>query len=156
MLGTPRPFQRIHLFKMAVAQIMSDICLRFTCRLRGGFTSCLTLRSACVVGLVSLVGLLTGCTALPALDARPSGANTIDIQNAASMRNTRIGKAIAPLIAAHPNRSGVLPLADGRDAFATRLALTEVAQKSLDVRYYIWRDDVTGRLLHEALLRAAD
>jgi len=131
---------------------MHDIFLRFTCRL----TCCIALRGACVIGLA---GLLAGCIALPALPAsepRPSSAETIYSRDALNLRNTRLGKAIAPQIAAHPNSSGVVPLADGRDAFATRLALTEKAEKSLDVRYYIWRDDITGRLLHEALMRAAD
>lgn len=47
-------------------------------------------------------------------------------------------------------------LDQGRDAFATRVLLAEAAERTLDVQYYIWRDDMSGRLLFEALRRAAD
>jgi putative cardiolipin synthase len=47
-------------------------------------------------------------------------------------------------------------LADGRDAFAARMRLADVAERSLDVQYYIWHDDLTGTLLFDALRRAAD
>ena len=36
------------------------------------------------------------------------------------------------------------------------MLLAEVAERSLDVQYYIWHDDLTGRLFANALLRAAD
>ncbi|MDO5290910.1 MAG: phospholipase D family protein [Pseudomonadota bacterium] len=61
-----------------------------------------------------------------------------------------------PLAAAHPGQSGVYPLGDGREAFLARLALAEAAQYSLDVQYYIWHDDVSGRLLLQSLYRAAE
>jgi putative cardiolipin synthase len=69
---------------------------------------------------------------------------------------TRLGRAVATQTAAHPGLSGAYPLASGMDAFVARLVLAEAAQRSLDVQYYIWHNDVTGRLLLEHLLRAAD
>ena len=56
----------------------------------------------------------------------------------------------------HPGRSGLLRLANGRDAFAARVRLADVAERSLDVQYYIWQNDLTGTLLLGALRRAAD
>ena len=44
----------------------------------------------------------------------------------------------------------------GAEAFSARIALTELAEKSLDVQYYIWEGDTTGRILAERLARAAD
>ena len=44
----------------------------------------------------------------------------------------------------------------GPDAFLARLALVRAAERSIDVQYYIWQHDTTGRLLIAALLRAAD
>ena len=41
-------------------------------------------------------------------------------------------------------------------AFAYRAASASAAERSLDVQYYIWNDDLTGRLLAAALLRAAE
>jgi putative cardiolipin synthase len=47
-------------------------------------------------------------------------------------------------------------LPDSRDAFAARWRLAEVAERTLDVQYYIWEKDRTGTLLLEALHAAAD
>jgi len=71
-------------------------------------------------------------------------------------RATALGQAIAPLADAHPGLSGVHALADARDAFAARALLMQAAQKTLDVQYYIWRGDMTGTLLLEALFEAAE
>lgn len=63
---------------------------------------------------------------------------------------------LAPLLALHPQQSGVLPLVNAREAFAARVVLARQAQQTLDVQYYIWRNDRTGTLLFEALHEAAD
>ena len=93
---------------------------------------------------------LAGCAALPSLDNRtPSfalGGNA----------TTLIGKAILPSTAAHPGLSGVHVLLDGRDAFTARVMMADHAERSLDVQYYIWRNDTTGTLLFSALRRAAE
>ena len=69
---------------------------------------------------------------------------------------TRIGSAVAPLVAAHPGLSGIHALPTGHSAFAARALLAAAAERSLDVQYYIWHDDVSGGLLVEALRLAAD
>ena len=70
--------------------------------------------------------------------------------------NTRLGRAIVPLVQAHTGQSGVAPLLSGRDAFAARMRLADAAERSLDVQYYIWHKDLSGTLLLDALRRAAD
>jgi cardiolipin synthase C len=50
----------------------------------------------------------------------------------------------------------VYALASAREAFAARMLLAQTAHRSLDVQYYIWRQDMSGTLLLDALLRAAD
>jgi putative cardiolipin synthase len=47
-------------------------------------------------------------------------------------------------------------LADNLDAFAVRVLAARRAGRSLDLQYYIWKDDLTGRLLAREILRAAD
>jgi putative cardiolipin synthase len=69
---------------------------------------------------------------------------------------TALAKAVRPRVVAHVGQSGLHPLADGREALAARLALTDAAQRSLDVQYFIWNKDMTGKVLLEHLLRAAD
>ncbi|WP_339879943.1 phospholipase D family protein [Pseudidiomarina gelatinasegens] len=63
---------------------------------------------------------------------------------------------ITPLLAQHPQQSGVLPLINAREAFAARVVMARHAQFSLDIQYYIWRNDRTGTLLFEALREAAE
>ncbi|MPS49563.1 MAG: phospholipase D family protein [Methylobacillus sp.] len=69
---------------------------------------------------------------------------------------TKLGQTMQPLKAAHPGESGIMPLLDAYSAFAARMLLTHSAEKSLDVQYYIWRNDNTGILFLEALRKAAE
>ena len=56
----------------------------------------------------------------------------------------------------HPEQSGVIPIVSGADAFTMRLAMIKAAQQSIDLQYYIYHPDDTGRQLTLALLDAAD
>ncbi len=71
-------------------------------------------------------------------------------------RPTALGQAITPLTDTHGGNSGIYPLGDPHDAFATRMLLARAAQRTLDIQYYIWHGDTTGTLLLEALHAAAD
>jgi putative cardiolipin synthase len=51
--------------------------------------------------------------------------------------------------------SGALPLVAGQDALSVRVSLAERAQHTLDLQYYIVRDDATTRLLMARVLAAA-
>ena len=71
--------------------------------------------------------------------------------------STPIGQEIARLAALHPGRAGGFSLLPGgRQAFTARVALAELAQKTLDLQYFLWEPDATGRILSDRLLRAAD
>lgn len=69
---------------------------------------------------------------------------------------TMIDAAVAPLVAAHADRSGLVLVSDNADAFAIRALSARHAGRTLDVQYYLWHDDLTGRLLAGELLAAAD
>jgi putative cardiolipin synthase len=95
--------------------------------------------------------LLQGC-ALPSLQGRTvSTALTVT-----EARATALGRAIAPAVQAHPGLSGIHSLSDPHEAFAVRARLARAAEKTLDVQYYIWHDDTTGRLMLDELRMAAD
>lgn len=96
--------------------------------------------------------LLIRYSSLPSLEQR-SLSQALDSE--ASMA-TPLGKAISPLATAHPGQSGIVPLANPLDAFAVRALLAETAARTLDIQYYIWRKDLTGTLLFQALHTAAD
>ncbi len=51
--------------------------------------------------------------------------------------------------------SGIHVLDDGTEAFAARRGLLRLAESSIDAQYYMWRGDLTGRLLLHDLLAAA-
>lgn len=69
---------------------------------------------------------------------------------------TRLGRSVAPRARLHPGHSGIVELRDGRDAFAARVLLADTAERTLDLQYYIWRNDISGALLFAAVCRAAD
>jgi putative cardiolipin synthase len=103
-----------------------------------------------IVALALCPELVGGCTNLPTRDAVSTSSALLETAD------TRIGRAVSPLVAGHPGTSGIHPLRDGQDAFAARILLAEAAERSLDVQYYIWHGDVSGTLLFEALRAAAD
>jgi putative cardiolipin synthase len=69
---------------------------------------------------------------------------------------TVLDRAMAPLLAAHPGQSGAILVNDGLDAFAVRALAARGAGRSLDLQYYMWRDDLCGRLLALEVWRAAE
>ena len=102
----------------------------------------------CIV-FVFLGASLSGCSTLPSLENRVASVAFADTGN------TRLAKAVAPRVAANPGYSGIHPLA-AHDAFAARLLLMSVAERSLDVQYFVWHKDMTGTLLFNGLHQAAD
>ena len=52
--------------------------------------------------------------------------------------------------------SGIFLLPVGIDAFAMRLALVRNAAQTIDAQYYIWEDDLSGRMLLQEIVAAAD
>ena len=99
---------------------------------------------------VILLLVLFGCSTLPTDYARESSIafHAYD--------KTRLGKVFSAGERAHPGTSGVTILPNGRDAFIARIAMTQTADKSLDLQYYIWDKDETGQIMALALLEAAD
>ena len=73
-----------------------------------------------------------------------------------AVASTKLGTRLEPQLKQHPGLNGFHPLADGNDALIARLAAAHVAERSIDIQYYIWHDDMAGRLVMEALLEAAD
>jgi cardiolipin synthase C len=102
--------------------------------------------------------LLVVCVALSASCASidfdyPRAASTA-LRNTA---DTSLGQQYSLEQARHPEgESGFHPLDDGIDALAARLLLTEQAEKSIDLQYYLIKDDQVGRAVLHALVRAAD
>jgi cardiolipin synthase C len=100
--------------------------------------------------LAATVALMAGCASLPPPQDRTASTALTDTAD------TRLGHGVAPIVAAHPGLSGIHAMPDAYDAFAARVVLAAVAQKSLDAQYFIWHGDQVGYLLFEALWKAAE
>jgi putative cardiolipin synthase len=98
------------------------------------------------------LALLAACSTLPPA----TSLNRPETHALADPQATPLGKALAPLEAAHPGQTGFRLLTDGTDALKMRVALARAATKTLDLQYYIASEDTTGRLLLAAALYAAD
>jgi putative cardiolipin synthase len=94
--------------------------------------------------------LFTGCASVPKDYPRALSTAFPDYLD------TSIGRLFEEAAVEHPGESGFAIIRHGRQAFTARVAITELAEKSLDVQYYIWEADATGRILAERLMRAAD
>jgi putative cardiolipin synthase len=103
---------------------------------------------ACMLLLAAM--LLTGCASVPKDYPRTPSRAFPDYTS------TAIGAYFEKAAASHPGQSGFGILPDGSRAFIARIAMTELAEKTLDLQYFIWDADTTGRILAERLVRAAD
>lgn len=109
-----------------------------------------------------LAGLLVAFALASALALWSFGRFARRVRGAPSFRLARTGRrgtldaVVEPLEARHPGQSGLACVFDNRTAFVQRLVSARLARRSLDIATYIWRDDITGRLLARELIAAAD
>jgi cardiolipin synthase C len=98
------------------------------------------------------------CTALAACVVSPPGADFPKVQSVALQgpAETRLGRQFAATSAEHGGSSGFRIITQGVDGFLARAQIIAAAEKTLDLQYFIFRGDETGRLLTDGLLRAAD
>lgn len=69
---------------------------------------------------------------------------------------TQLDQKVGAVTDARPGESGLHLLDENLDAFAARGLSARKAERSLDLMYYIWHDDLTGRLLLAEALAAAE
>jgi len=102
------------------------------------------------LALLAILPWLTQCASAPSLEgvepsyARPPGTTAA------------LDAVVTRELGDPPRASGVQLVERNDMAFAYRAATAGAAERSLDVQYYIWNDDLTGRLLVAELLRAAE
>lgn len=101
-----------------------------------------------IVTVIALV-LLIGCQSLP---DRSQVAPSFKLPDVAA---TDLNRQFTPLVKQHGDLSGAYPLESGIDALVARIGLVQAAQKTLDLQYYIWHPDTSGKVLAWALLEAA-
>lgn len=102
-------------------------------------------RSLGAMLLVLLAGCATGQAAV----------HRIASHALADSSQTALGRAFAPQIAEHPGQSGFQILDRGEDAFLSRVALADAAERTLDLQYYIASPGLTTDFLLRSLIKAA-
>lgn len=104
-----------------------------------------------VVFAVAVLGLfLQACSTLPPSTQK---AETHHLPAVADTPAARYAKAE---VDKHPNQSGFRLLTLSTNALLSRVALADHAAHSIDLQYYVFANDMTGHLLMQHLLAAAD
>jgi putative cardiolipin synthase len=101
------------------------------------------------LGVLFLV-LLQGCATIPYDYPRPVSSALYRPEG------TGLGKKFQAQAVNHPGASGFTLLPTGIEGFATRVRLIDRAEKTLDLQYYIFHDDLTGKFVYSRLMAAAD
>ena len=103
-----------------------------------------------IVLIGTLLSLLTGCATLP------DDFEQTYSESWPRPTETLLGAIVEEAAPEQPGLSGVELLVQPDEAFQTRFAIASLAQKSLDLQYYLWKGDLAGQLLIWRALQAAD
>ena len=119
-------------------------------RLQRAVTSGTGLVRGCLLLMLAVV-LFTGCASVP--KDYPRTPSTAFPDHA----STAIGALLREGGRQSSRPIGLRDLARwAAGRLPSRIAMTELAEKTLDLQYFIWDADATGRILAERLVRAAD
>lgn len=103
------------------------------------------------LAVILILGCIVGCSSLPSNDHRQKSYAQ------APSSNTRLGHELDTRLGSPPSgQSAFSPLVTGQEALLARLVSANLADKTLDIQYYIWNNDLTGLLMLDYVLRAAD
>jgi putative cardiolipin synthase len=108
-------------------------------------------RRFCRIAILLLGSILfSGCATVP-FDEPKTYSETIT-----DTADTRLGRGVHKWTQEHGGLSGIYPLSQGMDALGARLRLAEIAERSIDLQYFLMKDDTAGLVMMNALLKAAD
>jgi putative cardiolipin synthase len=99
--------------------------------------------------LISLI-VLVSCSSLPTdFDSVESYAYT-------DTAKTTLGKEAVKATGGDTHNSTMYLISEGTEAFLTRMVLLSMAERSVDVQYFIWKSDLIGKLLMHKMIEAAE
>ena len=105
-----------------------------------------------LLAFIAVAAFVSGCATLPPGSSYPKTESSA----LAQPEQTRLGRQFADAARRNPGVSGFRMLALGVDGFLARVQMIDAAERTLDLQYFIFRTDETGKLLAAAVLRAAD
>lgn len=94
--------------------------------------------------------LVTGCASLPENNDRTASYALKDTDD------SHLGQFASGIADNSEGEDGFMLLDSGLDAFVARAVLAEMAERSLDVQYYLYHQDLVGGLFTGYLVRAAE
>ncbi|HEY2634449.1 MAG TPA: phospholipase D family protein [Steroidobacteraceae bacterium] len=109
-------------------------------------------KGACHGAVLLAIAMLCGCAGLPPGADYPKPASAAF----AHPEDTRLGREFADAAREHGRDSAFRIINAGVDGFQLRMQMIDAAQSALDLQYFIFRGDETGRMLTDGLQRAAD
>ncbi len=107
-----------------------------------------------VAGLISLLVATILVVLYGARGQRDTGPNSYAIPTTED--GTEIDRWLNDDLRRHEGKSGIRIVRDDLEAFRFRFDLAREVGRSLDLQYYYWKSDVTGKLLAREILAAAD
>lgn len=103
--------------------------------------------------VVALIyAIVNACSALPPGHDFPKTVSTAMVHP----EQTKLGAQLENATHEHDGDSGFYLQSFGADGFLTRMQMINAAEHTLDLQYFIFRGDDSGRLVTDAALRAAD
>jgi putative cardiolipin synthase len=95
---------------------------------------------------------LGACSSIPSAFNAPKSTSVA----LADPEDTRLGAEFDNAARSRDGDSAFRIISVGVDGFLARVQMIDAAEKTLDLQYFIFRGDETGRLITDALIRAAD
>lgn len=108
---------------------------------------------SCTFGLIATLLLISACTPAPERFPINTEDYCLDIS---FQKSTTLAQQLAPYSHYLDEQTGVYVLEQGTEAMFTRAWLSEHAQKTIDVQYFIFSTDNIGLLAIDYLVRAAE
>ena len=106
--------------------------------------------AARLIGMAVCAAILAACSSLRTDFVKPPSSAL------APATDTPSARYLAGEVSRRAGQSGFRLLTKSNNALMSRVALADHALHSLDLQYYIFKNDATGRLLAQRLLAAAD
>lgn len=99
---------------------------------------------------VLVILCLAGCASLP------TDFDRVASQAYPPTPDSIVDESFKRKLDAHPHQSGYYLLDNGLDAFVARAVLADRAASGIDAQYYLYHNDLTGKLFTNLLLQAAN
>lgn len=108
-----------------------------------------------LIALFAVLFILVGCSSVIS-STKDISLPDIVSNNKIDPLDTAIGKVYLKELEKNPTQSGAMIIKDGSYALLHRASLARMAQKSIDIQTYIYKNDIASRILMHEIWAAAN